>query len=80
MGRPQTKNGNQYGIAALRYRRGLLAGEINQLEAQIRFKKKQIEQLDGALHLIGQDPNTVPQVKHYKRIALFKQGELSVRY
>ena len=77
MTRPQTKNGNKYGMAALKYRRGLLAGEIAKLEEQIRWKKRQIEHLDGSLHLLGQDPGTAPPVKHYKRIALFKQGELS---
>jgi hypothetical protein len=67
---------NLHAVAAVKYRRGILAGEIATLQNQIKWKVEQIKHLDATLTLFGTDPDTVATVKHYKRIALFRQGEL----
>jgi hypothetical protein len=70
--------GNKYALAALRQRRAELLGEAVALEQQARWKRSQLEHLDATLVLFGiGDPNQIKAVKPYKRIALFKQGELS---
>jgi hypothetical protein len=71
--------GNQYAIAALKDRRAHLAGEIGLLKRQIAWRTEQLAGIDAtlALFLPGIDPKTIPAKKAYKRIHLFKQGELA---
>ena len=70
--------GNQYAIAALKHRRAKLMGEVKSLLDQMEWKKRQLEHVDGALELFGAtDPDAIRPVKAYKRVMLFKQGELS---
>jgi|SRR5580692_2851272 hypothetical protein len=70
--------GNKYALAALKHKRASLAGEIASLEKQAAWKHSQLEHVDATLKLLGQaDPDAIRPVKPYKRIALFKQGELS---
>lgn len=70
--------GNKYALAAMKRRRAELAGEIKALENQAAWKRSQLEHLDASLALFGEaDPARIPAVKPYKRVALFKQGELS---
>lgn len=70
--------GNQYAIAALKHRRAKLMGEIKSLQDQAAWKQRQLEHVDGALEIFGAtDPEKIKPVKAYKRVMLFKQGELS---
>ena len=74
----QTELGNRYAMSALKARRATLAGEIAALERQAAWKRSQLVHVDAALSVLGlDDPNQIKPVKPYKRIALFKQGELS---
>jgi hypothetical protein len=73
-----TDLGNKYAVAALRNKRAVLAGEIAKLEKTLEWKRHQLVHLDATLALFGEgDPDSIKPVKPYKRIALFKQGELS---
>jgi hypothetical protein len=75
---PQTELGNKYAMKALTHKRAKLAGEIVHLEKQAAWKRTQLEAVDATLALFGQDDATaIKPVRTYKRIALFKQGELS---
>jgi hypothetical protein len=64
-------------MAALKSRRAILAGEIEALQRQIDWRKLQLANLDGTVTLLGGEPDSIKPVKAYKRVALFKQGELS---
>ena len=67
-----------YALKALRQKRATLAGEIVQLEKTIAWKRSQLEHVDATLEVFGlPDPRGIKPVKPYRRIALFKQGELS---
>jgi hypothetical protein len=70
--------GNRYALSAMKNRRAELAGEIAALEKQAAWKRSQLAHLDATLVLFGEgDPDAIKAVKPYKRIPLFKQGELS---
>ena len=70
--------GNKYALAALRHKRAVLAGELVTLEKQAAWKRQQLAHVDATLGVFGEaDPDAIKPVKPYKRIALFKQGELS---
>jgi len=74
----QTDNGNKYALAALKHKRASLAGEIVSLEKILAWKRSQLEHVDATLGLFGEgDPDAIKPVKHYKRVPLFKQGELA---
>lgn len=73
-----TPNGNKYALAALKHKRASLAGEIASLEQSVAWKRSQLEKLDATLELFGEgDPDKIKPVKPYKRVPLFKQGELA---
>src|SRR2546423_11692008 len=70
--------GNQYALAALRHKRATLAGEIVSLEKSLAWKQRQLEHVDATLAIFGDiEPDRVKPVKPYKRVTLFKQGELA---
>lgn len=70
--------GNQYAVAALKQKRAELAGEIAAHENAAKWKRHQLEQLDATLAIFTDtDPNTIKPIKPYKRVPLFKQGELA---
>jgi hypothetical protein len=47
-------NGNKYALAALKYKRASLAGEIVSLEKTLAWKRSQLEKLDATLDLFGE--------------------------
>jgi hypothetical protein len=70
--------GNKYALAALKHKRASLSGEIVSLENTLAWKRSQLEKLDATLDLFGEsEPHTIKPVKPYKRVPLFKQGELA---
>jgi hypothetical protein len=70
--------GNQYAVGALKHKRATLAGEIASLQASIDHKRRQLEHVDATLAIFGEaDPDKIKPVKPYKRVPLFKQGELA---
>lgn len=70
--------GNQYAIAALKHKRATLAGEIVSLEKSLAWKRAQIEHVDATLAIFGMaELATIKPIKPYKRVPLFKQGELA---
>src|SRR4029077_15058583 len=70
--------GNQYAVAALKHKRATLAGEVATLEKTLEWKRSQLVHVDATLALFGHgDPDSIKAVKPYKRVPLFKQGELS---
>lgn len=69
--------GNQYATAALRTKRAHLAGEIEVLKKQLAWREQQLEAVLATLQIFSTDPHDpVKPIKSYKRIHLFKQGEL----
>lgn len=71
-------NSNKYALAALKDRRATLAGEIVALKRKIAWAEDQLAHLDHTIRLFDpayQDGNVRPK-KAYKRVKLFRQGEL----
>jgi len=70
--------GNRYALTALRDKRAGLAGEIVQLERQLRHRREALGHVDATLRLL--DPSVeidaIPNKRLTKRIKLFRQGEL----
>jgi hypothetical protein len=74
----QTDNGNKYALAALKHKRAALSGEIISLEKSLAWKRSQLEHVDATLAIFGEaDADRIKPVKPYKRVPLFKQGELA---
>jgi hypothetical protein len=73
------EKGNRYSISALTNKRATLAGEIVQLERQIRSRKASLQHVDACLRLL--DPTLtveeIPNRRIVKHVNLFRQGELS---
>lgn len=69
--------GNQYAIAALKAKRGELAGEIQRMKSMLAYRKEQLAHLDATLKLL--DPNCRVETiapKRRRQVKLFRQGEL----
>jgi hypothetical protein len=73
------EKGNKYAISALKNKHATLAGEIIQLERQIRSRKASLQHVDACLKLL--DPTLtveeIPNKRIVKHVNLFRQGELS---
>jgi hypothetical protein len=73
------EKGNRYAISALTNKRATLAGEIVQLERQIRSRKASLQHVDACLRLL--DPTLtveeIPNKRIVEHVTLFRQGELS---
>ncbi len=71
-------NGNRYALSALRNKRAVLAGEIVQLNRQLRSRREALVHVDATLKLL--DPSikidTIANKRPPKRVKLFRQGEL----
>ena len=74
----QTDNGNRYALVALRDKRATLAGEIADLKKQIAWRTEALGHVDACLRLMDPeaDPARLPAKRPYKRVKLFRQGEL----
>lgn len=72
------ENSKLYAMAALKNKRATLATEIQGLEEQLAYRRKQLEHVDGCIAVFepGFDPETIPR-KYPKRVKLFRQGELN---
>lgn len=70
---------NKYAIAALKDRKASIAGEMTTIEARLRYLRKMAEHVDHALLLLNPDidPQAIPPKRQYKRIRLFRAGELN---
>ncbi len=77
--KPQTELGNKYALAAMKQQRASLAGEIASLKKRLAWAEEQIIHVDAALQLLDPQlfPHLIPARKQYKRLKLFRQGELS---
>jgi hypothetical protein len=73
------EKGNRYVISALKNKRAALAGEMNQLERQLRHRRECLQHVDACLRLL--DPTlaveSIPNKRLPRHINLFRQGELS---
>ncbi len=74
----QTDNGNRYALTALRDKRATLAGEITDFKKQIAWREQALGHVDACLRLMdpGADPSSLPAKRPYRRVKLFRQGEL----
>ena len=74
----QSSRGDRYALSALRKRRATLAGEIVQLERQVRARKDSLVHVDATLKLLdpSYDSETIRPKRIPQRIRLFRQGEL----
>jgi hypothetical protein len=70
---------NKYAMAALKARRGSIAGQITDYEARLRRLREAMAHIDGTLRLFDEEiePDSIAPVKPYKRVKLFGQGELN---
>jgi hypothetical protein len=70
--------GNRYALSALKDKRSALAGEVQQLQRQIDYRKQALAHLDATIQLMDPDCDidSLPLKRPYKRTMLFKQGEL----
>ena len=70
------ENGNKYALAALKDRRGSIAGEIIALERRLRYCRESLTHLDASIRLF--DPSANPEAipAKQRRVKLFRQGEL----
>ena len=73
-----TEIGFQYAVGALTKKRSELAGEIAQLELQIRDRRSDLVKVDDVLRILapGLDPAAIPPKKAIKYLNVFRQGEL----
>jgi len=71
-------NGNRYALAALKDKRATLAGEIADLKKQITWRTEALSHVDACLRLMDPEANpaSLPLKRPYKRVKLFRQGEL----
>lgn len=60
----------------MRHRRAIIAGEINELQAKIDWRKEQLRHIDATLGIFGSEPDK-RAIKPYHRVKLFGQGELA---
>lgn len=72
------ENGNRYALAALKDKRATLAGEIADLKKQIAWRTEALAHVDACLRLMdpAATPDAIPAKRPYKRVKLFRQGEL----
>lgn len=74
----ERSRGDRYALTALRKKRATIAGEIVQLERQVRHRKDMLQHVDACLRML--DPSievdSIPNRKPPQRIKLFRQGEL----
>lgn len=72
------EKGSRYALTALTRKRAALAGEIVQLERQVKARKESLEHVDACLRLL--DPSypveAIPNKRIVKHVNLFRQGEL----
>jgi hypothetical protein len=70
---------NKYAMAALKARRGSIAGQITDYEARLRRLREAMAHIDGTLRLFDEEiePDSIAPKKPYKRVKLFGQGELN---
>jgi hypothetical protein len=70
---------HQYALAVLKERRAEVAGEITQLESQLRHLRDSLVHLDGTLRLFAPDydPKSAKAKRPYKHVKLFGQGKLN---
>jgi len=70
--------GDRYALVALKRKRAGIAGEIVQLERQIRARKEVLAHVDACLRLLDPsvDTDAIPNRKPPKHINLFRHGEL----
>jgi hypothetical protein len=70
---------NKYALAALKARRGSIAGQITDYEARLRRLREAMAHIDGTLRLFDEEiePDSIAPRKPYKRVKLFGQGELN---
>lgn len=69
---------SQYGVFALKTKRAELAGEVAQLELQLRDRRSDLTKIDDVLRILS--PGIVPEAIRTKKtiryLNIFRQGEL----
>src|SRR5262245_42370277 len=75
----ERSRGSRYAISALKNKRAVLAGEIAQLERQVKHRKESMQHVEACLRLLDPsvDVDTIPAKRIPKHVNLFRQGELS---
>src|SRR2546427_9620126 len=66
-------------VAALRAKRAEIAGDIAEIEHQLRQQRMSLAHIDATLRLFAPnlDPQTIPPKRHYRRTRYFAKGELA---
>jgi hypothetical protein len=74
-----TEKGYQFGVAALRKRRAEIAGDIGQLQVQVRHRRRDLKRVDDILRILApsSDPTAIPAKKPLKHLNVFRQGQLN---
>jgi hypothetical protein len=73
----QNEKGNQYALAALKRKRGDMAGEIQRMKGMLAYRQEQLAHLDASIKLLDPDfpVETIPP-KRPRQVKLFRHGEL----
>jgi hypothetical protein len=71
------EKGNQYALAALKRKRGDMAGEIQRMKGMLAYRQEQLAHLDASIKLLDPDfpVETIPP-KRPRQVKLFRHGEL----
>ena len=74
-----TEKGYQWGVKALRKKRAEIAGDIAQLQVQVRHRRRDLKRVDDILRILapGSDPTTIPAKKPVKHLNVFRHGQLN---
>lgn len=68
---------NSHAVTALKTKQAALLGEIELLKKQLYWREQQLEHVTATLQVFGHAPDReVQPIRAYRRIPLFKQGEL----
>lgn len=75
-----TEKGYQWGVKALRKKRAEIAGDIAQLQVQVRQRRRDLKRVDDILRILApaSDPTAIPARRRPSRhINVFRQGQLN---
>ncbi len=74
-----SENGNRYALAALKERRAAIDGEMRECERRLRYLREALGHLDATLALFDPEgnPKAIRAKRSYKRVKLFRAGQLS---
>src|SRR5258706_16096589 len=73
-----TEVGFRYAVCSLRAKRAEMAGDIQQLELQLRRQRRELAKVDDILRILSPslDPTKIPPKRAIRYLNIFRPGEL----